>query len=72
MMVAVFATMLLALVAGRSGPRWLAVTALLASLALAIGLFLFEIYSPEYGFRMPWIQTQLDLPASPPLPGAGA
>jgi hypothetical protein len=24
-----------------------------------VKLFLFEIYSPEYGFRMPWIQTEL-------------
>jgi hypothetical protein len=72
MMVAVFATMLLALVAGRSGPRWLAVASLLASLFLAIGLFLFEIYSPEYGFRMPWIQTLFDLPAIPRSPEGGA
>jgi hypothetical protein len=31
------------------------------SIALAVGLFLYEIYSPEYGFRMPWLQT-LDNP----------
>jgi hypothetical protein len=57
MMVAVFATMLLALVAGRYGPAWLAICSLLVCLALSIGLFLFEIYSPDYGFRMPWLQT---------------
>lgn len=57
MMVAVFATMLLALVTGRYGSAWLAVTLLIACLTLSMGLFLFEIYSPDYGFRMPWIQT---------------
>jgi hypothetical protein len=29
-------------------------------LTLSIGLFLFEIYSPETGFRMPWIQTEFE------------
>ena len=58
MMVAVFATMTLALIFGWIGRRSLAVALFFACLALSIGLFLFEIYSPEYGFRMPWIQTQ--------------
>ncbi len=58
MMVAVFATMTLALILGWFGRRSLAVALFAASLVLSIGLFLFEIYSPEYGFRMPWIQTQ--------------
>lgn len=57
MMAAVFATMLLALVAGWFGSRRIAVALVLLCLLLAIKLFLFEIYSPEYGFRMPWIQT---------------
>ena len=60
MMLAVFATLSLALLAAYCGPRWLAVVAMLACLALSIGLFLFEIYSPEYGFRMPWLQVELD------------
>jgi hypothetical protein len=60
MMLAVFATMSLALLAGYCGPRWLAVPSMLICLALSIGLFLFEIYSQEYGFRMPWLQLQLD------------
>jgi hypothetical protein len=34
---------------------------MLACLALSTGLFLFEIYSPEYGFHMPWLQVQLDV-----------
>ena len=60
MMVAVFATMLLSLLAARYAPAWLAMVSALACLALAVGLFLFEIYSPDYGFRLPWIQTLLD------------
>jgi hypothetical protein len=60
MMLAVFATMSLALLAACYGPRWSAVLSVVACLALSIGLFLFEIYSPEYGFRMPWLQVQLD------------
>ena len=60
MMLAVFATMSLALLAGHQRPRWLAILSMLACLALTIGLFLFEIYSPEVGFRMPWLQVQFD------------
>jgi hypothetical protein len=60
MMLAVFATMSLALLTGYFGPRWFAILSMLVCLALSIGLFLFEIYSPEYGFRMPWLQVQLD------------
>lgn len=56
MMVAVFATMLVAVAAGRFGPAWLALASLASSAGLAVWLFLFEIYSQEYGFRMPWLQ----------------
>ena len=59
MMVALFAAMTLALIFGWLGRRSLAVALFAACLVLSIGLFLFEIYSPEYGFRMPWIQTEL-------------
>jgi hypothetical protein len=61
MMVAIFATMSLALIFGWFGRRLLAVALLILCLTLSIGLFLFEIYSPETGFRMPWIQTELKL-----------
>ena len=60
MMVAVFATMSLALIFGWFGKRSLAIALFALCLALSIGLFLFEIYSPEYGFRMPWIQSEFD------------
>ena len=59
MMAAVFATLTLALVVGWfSSPR-VAIGLAVLCLLLAIKLFLFEIYSPETGFRMPWIQTEL-------------
>ena len=61
MMVAVLATMSLALICGWFGRRSLAVALLVLCLTLSIGLFLFEIYSPETGFQMPWIQTEFKL-----------
>jgi hypothetical protein len=63
MMTAIFATLMLAFVFCTTGPRWLAISFGIACLGLSIGLFLFEIYSPEYGFRMPWLQVQIGLPA---------
>lgn len=58
MMATIFASLTLALVLGWQGyTRW-ALGAIAVTLGLAIWLFLFEIYSPEYGFRMPWISTQ--------------
>jgi hypothetical protein len=59
MMAAVFATLSVAFVLGWAGKRRAALLAIFVCLALAVKLFLFEIYSPEYGFRMPWIQTEL-------------
>lgn len=58
MMVAVFATISLALICGWFGRRSIAIALFALCLALSMGLFLYEIYSPEYGFRMPWIQTE--------------
>ena len=63
MMVAVFAAMTLALVLDRSNRQLEAITSVIAALVLLVALFLFEIYSPDYGFRMPWIQTELASPA---------
>ena len=60
MMVAVFAALLCAFVAGWFGRRWLAAACIAATFVLTLGLFLYEVYSPEYGFRMPWIQTELE------------
>ncbi len=59
MMLAVFVAMFCALVLAYLGRRRLSVVVLLVCFVLAVKLFLWEIYSPEYGFRMPWIQTEL-------------
>ncbi len=53
MMALIFAALLL----GWAGNARLAAAAILSCLMLSIGLFLWEVYSPEYGFRMPWIQV---------------
>jgi len=58
MMAVVFATMSLALVCVWLGWQRPSIALFASSLVLAAGVFLFEIYSPEYGFRMPWIQTE--------------
>lgn len=59
MMVAIFASMALSLLGARRGPRWLALVALVACLALSTGEFLYEIDSPVDGFRLPWLQALL-------------
>ncbi len=58
MMVLIFAAMLLALFCAYFRYPRLAVVALLACLAFSTAMFLFEIYSPDYGFRMPWLQVE--------------
>lgn len=57
MMTLVFGTLLAALLAAYAGYRRLATTAIVSCLLLSIGEFLWEIHSPEYGFRMPWLQV---------------
>ncbi len=57
MMAALFAVLLIAFLLNLVGRGGLAVACLLFSLALCVGLFLWEIYSPDYGFRMPWLQV---------------
>jgi hypothetical protein len=57
MMAVVFATMFLALAFGWFGRRAIAGTFLIVCIVLFVGEFLWEVYSPEYGFSMPWIQT---------------
>ena len=66
MMFAVFASLSLALVLGWFGRRPIAISCMILFFCLAVAEFLWEIYSPEYGFRMPWIQTQvIDSPFGP-------
>ena len=60
MMTAVFATLLISLILDHMGSRRCAVICLLACLALTVGLFLWEVYSPGYGFRMPWLKVEME------------
>jgi hypothetical protein len=64
MMTPIFALLCAALFLAWRGSGRAAAICALATLALATGLFLFEIYNPEYGFRMPWIQVGLPLTQS--------
>ena len=36
-----------------------AMACLFLSFIMVVGIFLWEIYSPDYGFRMPWLQVDL-------------
>jgi hypothetical protein len=55
-MVLCFATMMVALSILQRGGRRTSLAAFSISMLMSLGLFLFEIYSPSYGFRMPWLQ----------------
>jgi hypothetical protein len=58
MMFAIFATLLVAFILDFAGWQRSAVACLAASLGLCIYLFMWEVYSPEYGFRMPWLEVE--------------
>ncbi|WP_144300005.1 hypothetical protein [Elioraea rosea] len=60
MMLIVFAAITLALVLDYLGLRRLAIASLSACFVLATVLFVWEVYSPEYGLRMPWLQGALE------------
>ena len=51
MMAAIYATLLIAFILDLLGHQRFAVPCLFISLALCVLLFLWEIYSPVYGFR---------------------
>jgi hypothetical protein len=59
MMFTVFATLFVAFVLDFAGWGRSALACLTASLGICIYLFMWEIYSPEYGFRMPWLEVEL-------------
>jgi hypothetical protein len=56
MMAAVYGTLLFAFILDFAGLRRVAASCLFLSFVLCVGLFLWEVYSPDYGFRMPWLQ----------------
>lgn len=59
MMFVVFGFLAATLVVGWYGRRCVALLLLAIFFVLAVHQFLWEIYSPDYGYRMPWIQTEL-------------
>lgn len=59
MMTITFAVLLAAFVLRLLNRPRSATACLFLSSIMAIGLFLWEIYSPDYGFRMPWLQVEL-------------
>lgn len=57
MMAVIFGAMSAALVTAWFGRPRIATLLVVVALLLAVHLFLWEVHSPQYGFRMPWIQT---------------
>ncbi len=62
MMTITFALILAAFVLNLWNLPRTAMACLFICLVVTIGLFLWEIYSPDYGFRMPWLQVELRHP----------
>jgi hypothetical protein len=60
MMLAIFAFLTIAFLLDFLGRRRPALICLAASLGLTLCLFAWEIDSPDYGFRMPWLQVELE------------
>lgn len=65
MMFVIFLAMLAALGLAFLGRALAARLAAGLCLVLALWLFLWEVWSPETGFRMPWIDTRLAVPEGP-------
>ncbi len=59
MMTITFAVLLAAFVLRLSDLPRPAMACLFLSFIMVVGIFLWEIYSPDYGFRMPWLQVDL-------------
>jgi hypothetical protein len=64
MMAAIYATLLIAFILDLLGYQRFAVRCLFISLVLCMWLFLWEIYNPVYGFRMPWLQVEVAPPSA--------
>jgi hypothetical protein len=59
MMFAIFTSLLGAFILDHAAWLRSALACLVASLCLCIYLFIWEIYSPDYGFKMPWLEVEL-------------
>lgn len=55
MMALLFAILTAALAVGWFGSRRIAYILIVIALVGAAKLFLWEVHSPQYGYRMPWI-----------------
>ena len=55
MMTAIFAVLVAAFAAAWAGRRTIAIFLIALTLAGGIKLFLWEVHSPTYGYKMPWI-----------------
>jgi hypothetical protein len=64
MMALVFGTLLLAALLHLTRWRGTALFVLFVCLGLAVAEFLWEIHSPDYGFRLPWLQVRLAITAT--------
>jgi hypothetical protein len=60
MMLAVFAFLTVAFLLEFLDRRRPAAICLAMTLVLTLCLFAWEIYSPDYGFQMPWLQVELE------------
>jgi hypothetical protein len=56
MITVVFITMFIALALAWFGQGRIAGFFLAVCIAVYVGEFLWEVWSPEYGFKMPWLQ----------------
>ena len=61
MMTITFAVLLAAFVLRLWNRPRPAMACLFLSFIMVVGIFLWEIYSPDYGLRMPWLQVELRL-----------
>lgn len=59
MMFFTFALLSIALILLMTKKKSISILFMLLCLIFAIKEFLWEIHSPDYGYRMPWIQTEL-------------
>jgi hypothetical protein len=59
MMTITFALLLAAFVLSLLDLPRSAMACLFLSFVMVVGIFLWEIHSPDYGFRMPWLQVDL-------------
>ena len=63
MMTPIFALTFFALLLAWLGRGRVALAAVLVMLAVSRGLFLFEVHTRDYGFRMPWLQVSAPVTA---------